>query len=1146
MIPLYALSVEGSDVKVRHTDAQGDYTFLLTNGSWVVQADPYYASWWPDPHKYAMYRAEYFNNQFFYADATPLVIAPGVTHSNVDFVLERYADIKGRVVNAANQQPLTGIPVGASCEEGGIGSGLLRTTTDTNGQYTLHVNVGQWKVYANPEGLGFAGQYWSNKTSSAGADLVEVEALGTTHSNINFSLQAVLYGRISGFVYRPDGSPAEWASVSASGNNFYPPSAYANSSGYWEMATLQADTYMISVYQYPYPTQYYCAQYNQDYAHRITLTAGADVRNITFQFLEPARIVGTMRDRAGAAIRSAYVGFSSVDGGWGGANTTEDGTYVIEGLPPGHYRVYASPAGYLQSWYSNRTSDATADRVALEAGQTVSNIDFTLDGGGTIAGVVSNTSGGVAGNIQVLVTPAGADRNGPGLVEHYSDYSGMYDGLFRVEGIRRSSCVMQVIGSSYGHKAGAFYDGKLAYEAADIIDLAATDLVENITLYSYNEAKITGKVTASGGGAGLYEVTVYVLTTNGYEVGHGETDESGRYTCQALAPGTYVVLAAPMFLNEEYGGTYAPRYYGGVTSLGSATRITLTEGMTKSSADIALVTTSGGISGRVTRAVDGAPLKDHSVYVWTTGAPMVRVGSAGTDASGHYTVRGLPAGTYRTQTWPNNFAALQFYSGKTNYSSADNITIGSSIVGGIDFALDEVAPTPYAPAMRQPLPPVWLSPVVFEWTAIEGARFYELRVDDLTAGTTGVLQQAEISDTQHVSVVSFIRNHQYRAQVRAGNSAGYGEFGPPMPFIYLAPPLFALTVITNGPGRVLLDPPGGSYEPGTVVTLAAVEQDGSTFDHWSGVDSAANQPSTVVTVMVARAVTAFFVANRSPRTPVSVAPTNGAVVDLAGAVLEAAPFEDPDLGDTFGASHFLVYETGGVPLAQSDTNTPPQTGFALASTALQGNASYYWRARYADGHGLWSDWSAPASFSTSNRPPVTPRCLLPAGGDKASISPLLQATVFSDLDSMDTHAASRWQLAGAGGSFEPPVYSTDTVAAAYHLVPPGTLAYTSHFWRVCYKDSHEGWSGWSDPAAFDAVLTVDGISASTGGTFAITWPTLAGYLYTLYSTTNLDGGSWTPVTNHVDVPGTGGLMTCERFADGTSTYYRVTVELAAP
>lgn len=48
------------------------------------------------------------------------------------------------------------------------------------------------------------------------------------------------------------------------------------------------------------------------------------------------------------------------------------------------------------------------------------------------------------------------------------------------------------------------------------------------------------------------------------------------------------------------------------------------------------------------------------------------------------------------------------------------------------------------------------------------------------------------------------------------------------------PPSVALTLVTNGPGSVSVNPPGGLYSPGTVVTLTATSTGTNAFLGWSG------------------------------------------------------------------------------------------------------------------------------------------------------------------------------------------------------------------------------------------------------------------------------------------------------------------------
>ena len=67
----------------------------------------------------------------------------------------------------------------------------------------------------------------------------------------------------------------------------------------------------------------------------------------------------------------------------------------------------------------------------------------------------------------------------------------------------------------------------------------------------------------------------------------------------------------------------------------------------------------------------------------------------------------------------------------------------------------------------------------------------------------------------------------------------------------------ALTVQASGGGTVTLDPPGGSYDPGTVVTLTPVPSTDRHFDHWEGDLSGSANPAQI-TMNAAKTVTAVF------------------------------------------------------------------------------------------------------------------------------------------------------------------------------------------------------------------------------------------------------------------------------------------------
>lgn len=68
---------------------------------------------------------------------------------------------------------------------------------------------------------------------------------------------------------------------------------------------------------------------------------------------------------------------------------------------------------------------------------------------------------------------------------------------------------------------------------------------------------------------------------------------------------------------------------------------------------------------------------------------------------------------------------------------------------------------------------------------------------------------------------------------------------------------YTLTVNVVGSGSVSLDPPGGSYDPGTTVTLTATPAGGFVFSGWSGDLSGTQNPATL-TMDANKSVTATF------------------------------------------------------------------------------------------------------------------------------------------------------------------------------------------------------------------------------------------------------------------------------------------------
>ena len=130
-----------------------------------------------------------------------------------------------------------------------------------------------------------------------------------------------------------------------------------------------------------------------------------------------------MPDASGAPLANAKGWAEPVTGGSGnGAATDAAGAYTIRGLADGAYRVRANADGYVEEFYDNAVRWEAATPVQVQAPQTTPNIDFVLERGGTIAGVVRDgeTAEPLAG------VDVWADSEGFGAGGTQTDASGAY------------------------------------------------------------------------------------------------------------------------------------------------------------------------------------------------------------------------------------------------------------------------------------------------------------------------------------------------------------------------------------------------------------------------------------------------------------------------------------------------------------------------------------------------------------------------------------------------------------------------------------------------------------------------------------------------------------------------------------------------
>jgi hypothetical protein len=207
--------------------------------------------------------------------------------------------------------------------------------------------------------------------------------------------------------------------------------------------------------------------------------------------------------------------------------------------------------------------------------------------GGQITGTVTDSVTG-APVADICVEALDSSGNGVGGVSTNANgaytISGLQTGLYRVDFY--SNCPVLNYVKQY-------YNGKSTFANADAVAVTAGATTSEINALIVKGGEITGTVTDSATGAGIWGICVDAFDGNGNDVGMGGyTGRAGAYTIYNAPPGAVRLefYSQPTaYSNPSCGGTnYVTQYYSHKSSLATADPVSVTPNATTSGINTAM------------------------------------------------------------------------------------------------------------------------------------------------------------------------------------------------------------------------------------------------------------------------------------------------------------------------------------------------------------------------------------------------------------------------------------------------------------------------------------------------------------------------------------------------------------------------------
>ena len=534
------------------TDRRGRYLLDLLRGHYRIQVEV------PDSN----YLPRQFGGSGDAEGGDVLHIPTFDSFIVLDLSLTMGGSVAGRV-KGEREIPLAEVTVQAESADHRVS-----TSTGEDGSYLLsRLPPGEFLLSAGTRDQRYVSAYYPEATDREDARPVAVEQRRNL-TGIDFVLQRA--GAIRGRIRALKGmEPLEGVRVFAEKEGSSPISrvAASDSLGRYRLAGLSPGSYLLSAglpegedgpgrQQPGWLPQFYPQQFIRESAVAVDVEPGLTLSDIDFTLLQECWISGkvvTLGDQEPLEeVQVIPQPLTLPDFAPTRSRTDQSGAFLLQGLPPGDYTLgMLLPDKHrrlIQVYYRDKLSLDRADRIELEAGKALRDIDFNLTAGATLSGRVRieepeyqwDTSRDVVELTRLDFDPRGSEDRRLRVEE---------DGSFRTDGAP---------GGRYSLTPRLSDPNLIALRSPlpRVVTVIEGDFLEELDFAFRLGGSISGSVESAGDAPGLNQLQIVLI--NFVENISSVFDlPSPQYTLGGLPPGRYFLA-----LRSKPDATHPGRGYG--------------------------------------------------------------------------------------------------------------------------------------------------------------------------------------------------------------------------------------------------------------------------------------------------------------------------------------------------------------------------------------------------------------------------------------------------------------------------------------------------------------------------------------------------------------------------------------------------------